>query len=62
MLKEKILDYLYEINAICDYKLEEVADDISSMVKDDLASFSDRYFEDGIYREAEFIDYIFKVL
>lgn len=62
MLKEKILDYLYEINAICDYKLEEVADDISSMVKDELASFSDRYFEDGIYREVEFIDYISKVL
>ena len=62
IFKEKILDYLYEINAICDYKLEEVADDILSMVKDELDSFSDRYFEDGIYREAEFIDYIFKVL
>ena len=34
MLKEKILDYLYEINARCDYKLEEVAEDIISIVEE----------------------------
>lgn len=62
MFKDKILEYLYEINARCDYKLEEVADDISSMVKEELVSFSDRYFEEGVYREAELIDYISKVL
>ena len=62
MLKDKILEYLYEINARCDYKLEEVADDISSMVKDELVLFSDKYFEQEVYREAELIDYISKVL
>lgn len=32
MLKEKIVDYLYEINARCDYTLEDVADDIVDIV------------------------------
>ena len=32
MLKEKVLDYLYEINARCDYTLEDVADDIVDIV------------------------------
>jgi hypothetical protein len=35
MLKEKILEYLYDINARCDYKLEEVADDIVAMINEE---------------------------
>lgn len=33
MIKEKILEYLYEINAQCDYKLEEVAEDILNIIE-----------------------------
>lgn len=62
MIRDKILEYLYEINARCDYKLEEVADDISNTIKDELLLFSDKYFEQEMYREAELIDYISKVL
>jgi hypothetical protein len=36
MLKEKILRYLYDINARCDYKLEEVADDIMDMINEEV--------------------------
>jgi hypothetical protein len=32
MINENILEYLYEIHARCDYKLEEVADDILDII------------------------------
>ena len=41
MLKEKILDYLYEINARCDYTLEDVADDIVDMVDAEMEKLRD---------------------
>ena len=53
MLQEKILEYLYEINTRCDYKLEEVAND---------TLFGDSYLEQGAYREAELVEYISKVI
>ena len=34
MLRVKILEYLYDINARCDYKLEEVAYDIVDIVNE----------------------------
>ena len=40
MIKEKILEYLYEINAQCDYKLEEVAEDILSIIEVELRTES----------------------
>jgi hypothetical protein len=36
MLKDKILEYLYYVNARCDYKLEEVADDIVDMINEEI--------------------------
>ena len=62
MLQEKILKYLYEINTRCDYKLEEVADDILCIVKNEIALFGDSYLEQGAYREAELAEYISKVI
>ena len=35
MLREKILEYLYDINARCDYKLEEIAYDIIDIVNEE---------------------------
>ena len=42
MLREQILDYLYEINARCDYAIEDVADDIVDMVDEELKHLHER--------------------
>ena len=42
MLKEKVVDYLYDINARCDYALEDVADDIIDMMNEDIKQMRER--------------------
>jgi hypothetical protein len=59
---EYILEYLYEINARCDYKLEEVAEDICTMVRNDLSTWSASCMENGMFREAEYLEYVSKVI
>lgn len=62
MIRDDILKYLYEINARCDYKLEEVADDISNMVRNDLSIWSASCLENGMFREAEYLEYVSKFI
>ena len=42
MLKERVVDYLYDINARCDYALEDVADDIIEMMSEDIKQMRER--------------------
>lgn len=58
MMREEVLKYLYEINARCDIKLEEVADEITCMFAQTIMQYSMGCSENGQYREAECLEFV----